>query len=170
MTVASPRTHPVAAMLAAARPVAVALTGVLAGAALAAWLTDVAIGGSAPLWISYHQAVTPAYSALVPPLGALALLATAVTAATARSPRERRLAVGAVGCLVVGLVVTVAVNFPMNAEIATWQAMDAPADWRQLQDRWLGAHAVRATLAVAGFALLLIARRPAPGPTSGHPR
>ena len=167
MTVMGPRTRPGTALLAAAHPVAVALTGVLAGAALAAWLTDAAVGGSAPLWISYHQAVTPAYSALVPPLGALALAATVVTALTSR---ERRLAVGAAACLVVGLVVTVAVNFPMNAEIATWQAADPPADWRQLQDRWLGAHAVRATLAVAGFALLLITRPPASGPTSGHPR
>jgi len=63
----------------------------------------------------------------------------------------------AVGCLLLGFIVTVVVHFPINAEIATWQPADPPANWQQFRDRWLTAHAVRTVLAVAAFALLVIA-------------
>lgn len=55
------------------------------------------------------------------------------------------------------MVVTVAVHFPMNAEIATWTPVAPPAEWQELRDRWLVAHVVRTWVAVAGFALLVAA-------------
>jgi uncharacterized membrane protein len=58
-------------------------------------------------------------------------------------------------CLLVGLVVTVVVHFPMNAEIATWQPAMIFADRQQLQQRWLAAHALRTVAAVAGLVLLV---------------
>ena len=146
------------ALLAAARPAAIVLTGVLAGAVLATWLSEASLGGSSELWVAYHQAVTPAYTRAVPPLAGLALIATlAALAASWRSPGDRRLVLVVVACLLIGLVVTVVVHFPINAEIATWRPAAPPADWQQLRGRWLTAHAVRTALAVAGFALLVIA-------------
>jgi hypothetical protein len=116
--------RPIPTPLAAAHPAAIILTGVLAGAVLATWLSEVSLGGSAELWIAYHQAVTPAYTRAVPPLGGLALIAALAVAGTSWwSVRDRRLVLAAVACLLVGLVVTVVVHFPINAEIATWQAI-----------------------------------------------
>lgn len=145
------------ARLGAARPAAIVLSGLLAGAVLGTWLSEVSLGGSSELWIAYHQAVTPAYTRAVPPLGGLALIATlAALAASWSNPRDRRLTLGATACLLFGLAVTVVVHFPINADIATWQPATAFADWPQVQQGWLAAHAVRTVVAVAGFVLLVV--------------
>ncbi len=158
MSIVGPGVRPMPALLAAARPVAIVLIGVLTGAVLATWLSEAALGGSAELWIAYHQAITPAYTRTLPPLGGLALIAALVAlAASWWSPRDRRLVLAAVACLLLGLVVTVVAHFPINAEIATWRPVAPPVDWQQLRDQWLAAHAVRTVLTVAGFVLLLVA-------------
>ncbi len=145
-------------LLGPAHPAAIVLTGVLAGAVLATWLSEASLGGSTEGWIAYHQAITPAYTRAVPPIGGLALIAALAALATPGwNPRDRRLGLAAVGCLLIGLLVTVVVHFPINAEIATWQPAVPPEDWQELRDRWLAAHALRTVLAVAGFALLVIA-------------
>ena len=68
------------------------------------------------------------------------------------------LAARAIGVLasIVGLVVTVVVHFPINAEIATWQPAASDTDWHQFQQQWLTAHAVRTVAALAGFVLLVV--------------
>jgi uncharacterized membrane protein len=158
MSIAKTSVRPMPALLAAAHPTAIALTGVLAGAVLATWLSETSLGGSTELWITYHQAITPAYTRAIPPLGGLALIAALVAlAASWRSPRDRRLLLAAVTCLLISLFVTVVVHFPINAEIATWRPVTPPVDWQQLRDQWLAAHAVRTALTVAGFILLLVA-------------
>ena len=91
---------PVPVLLGAAHRVAIILSGVLAGAILGTWLSEASLGSSAELWIGYHQAITPAYTQAVPPIGGLALIATlAALAASWRNPPTRRLLLSAVGCL-----------------------------------------------------------------------
>ncbi len=149
---------PVPLLLGVAHRVAIILSGVLAGAILATWLSEASLGSSAELWIAYHQAITPAYTQALPPIGGLALLATlAALAASWRTPRTRRLVLAAVACLVVGLLVTVVVHFPINDEIMSWQPAAPPVDWQDLRSSWLTAHAARTVFAVAGFALLVLA-------------
>ena len=65
------------------RRVAVVAAGIVAGMVLGIWLTEVAIGGAAGLWIAYHQAIRGPYTLVVPPLGAVALVAS--VAALSRS-------------------------------------------------------------------------------------
>lgn len=150
---------PVRVLLCAAHRVAIILSGVLAGAILATWLSEASLGSSAEGWIGYHQAITPAYTQAVPPIGGLALVATlAALAASWRNPRTRQLLLAAVGCLLVGMLVTVVVHFPINDAIMTWQPEAPPADWQDLRTRWLTAHAVRTWVAVVGFVLLVLAR------------
>ena len=154
---APPRSRVAPARLGAHR-VAIILSGVLAGAILGTWLGEASSGGSAELWIGYHQAITPAYTQAVPPIGGLALVATlAALSASWRDLGTRRLLLAAVGCLLVGLLVTVVVHFPVNDQIMTWQPDAPPADWQDLRTRWLVAHAVRTWVAVAGFVLLVFA-------------
>ena len=156
MSAVAPGARLARARLGAAGPAAIVLTGCSPVRSWARWLSEVSLGGSSELWIAYHQAVTPAYTRVVPPLGGLALIATlAALAASWSNPRDRRLTLGATACLLVGLVVTVVVHFPINAEIATWQPAARVADWQQVQQRWLAAHALRTVAAVAGFVLLV---------------
>ncbi|MDQ4092567.1 MAG: DUF1772 domain-containing protein [Actinomycetota bacterium] len=144
------------ALLHAAHPATIVLTGVLAGAVLTTWLSEASLGATPELWIGYHQAITPAYTRALPPLGGLALIAAlAALAASWGSPRDRRLILTAVACLLIGLVITVVVHFPINAEIATWLPAAPPTDWQQIRDRWLAAHVVRTALSVAAFTLLV---------------
>lgn len=150
--------RPVAGWLSVAYQAAIIFTGALAGAILATWLTEASLAGSSELWIAYHQAITPAYTRVLPPTGALALIAAlAALAPSWRNPLARWLILAAVGCLIIGFVVTVVVHFPINAELMTWRPAAPPADWPQLRDRWLAAHAIRAVFAVAAFAMLVIA-------------
>jgi len=157
----------VPALLAAAHQAAIIMTGVLAGAIVATWLTETSLGSSTELWIRYHQAITAAYTYALPPIGGLGLIgALAALALAPRNSHAHRLILAAVGCLLIGLIVTVVVHFPINAEIAVWQPAAPPADWQQLRERWLAGHVVRAALALAAFTLLVIAdpgrRRTAP--------
>jgi len=59
----------VPALLAAAHQAAIIMTGVLAGAIVATWLTEASLGSSTELWIRYHQAITAAYTYALPPIG-----------------------------------------------------------------------------------------------------
>ncbi|MBA3279921.1 MAG: DUF1772 domain-containing protein, partial [Geodermatophilaceae bacterium] len=146
---------PVPVLLGAAHRVAIILSGVLAGAILGTWLSEASLGSSAELWIGYHQAITPAYTQAVPPIGGLALIATlAALAASWRNPPSRRLLLSAVGCLLVGMLVTVIVHFPINAAIMTWSPAAPPPNWEQFRDRWQAAHAARSVLTVVAFGLI----------------
>ena len=145
--------------------VAVVLAGILAGMVLGIWLIEATIGGAAELWIGFHQAIRGPYTLVTPPLGALVLIASVVSFVASRhSVTDRRLLVAAVICLALGMVLTVAVHFPLNAEIDTWAPVAPPANWDQVHDRWLLAHGVRSVLALAAFLLLVATTtvRPAP--------
>ncbi|MDQ3987912.1 MAG: DUF1772 domain-containing protein [Actinomycetota bacterium] len=158
MNIATTGARPMTALLATARPAAIVLTGVLAGAVLGTWLSEASLGSSTELWIAYHQAITASYTGALPTIGGLGLIAAlAALTVSWRVPRDRWLILTAVACLMIGLIVTVVVHFPINAEIATWRPAAPPADWQQLRGRWLTAHAVRTALAVVGFTLLVIA-------------
>lgn len=143
----------------AARTLAVLATGLLAGAVLAVLLVQRPLGSSAGLYVAFRQAVDPIYTAVLAPLGVIGLGAAVVALVTGWSQvRARTLTLLAAGCLALGLAITVLVHFPINAEIATWSAAAPPPDWEQLHERWGLAHALRSSLAVAAFGLLLGAR------------
>jgi hypothetical protein len=146
------------AITAVAHPVATILAGVLAGAMLAAWLTESSLDGSAELWIGYHQAITSAYTRTLPTIGILALVAAGWTLATSwRNVPIRWLLFLATWCLLFGLAVTIAVHFPINAQVLSWQPADPPADWEDVRLRWFIAHGIRAVFALAAFVLFVLA-------------
>lgn len=161
MSVVTAAAHARATLLDASRPAAALLAAVLAGAVLTTWVSEAVLIGSAEPWITYHQTTLEAYSRSIPPLGALVLIAALAAVAAARSrPRERRILGSALACMLVGLVVTAVVHFPINAEIATWDPSAPPTGWRELQHRWIAAHVVRTVLTVLGLALLVTAGAP----------
>lgn len=143
----------------AAHQMAIILAALLAGALFATWVVEASLGNLTALWIEYHQATTAAYTRVLPPIGGLTLIAAlAALAGSRRNVQSRRLILAAVGCLLVGLIVTLVVHFPINDAIVTWEPATPPADWQHLRDRWLVAHAVRTASVVAALGLLTMAR------------
>jgi hypothetical protein len=140
--------------------VAIVTAGVPTGTVLGVWLSEVSLGDSAELWTRYHQAIRGSYTLAVPPLGALTLVASVGMLLAPRGSLplpHRRLVLAAISCLVLGMIITVGVHFPLNATIDTWPPATPPADWEQVRDRWLLAHGVRSVLSLAAFVLLVMA-------------
>jgi hypothetical protein len=53
------------------------------------------------------------------------------------------------GLMVLALVVTLAVEVPIDNQIQDWTAATLPADWRSIQSRWELFHTVRTFLSIA---------------------
>jgi uncharacterized membrane protein len=51
--------------------------------------------------------------------------------------------------MVVALVVTLAVEVPIDNKIETWTAATLPGDWRSIQSRWELFHTIRTFLSIA---------------------
>ena len=96
-----------------------------------------------------------------------ALAATVVLVVAERGRGHgRRLVAAALVLLVAVLVITLAVNLPINSDQLDWDVQVPPADWADVRDRWQIAHAVRTAAAASAFACLGLAaltRRPVPG-------
>ena len=58
--------------------------------------------------------------------------------------------------LLVGIVVTVGIEVPMNKQIASWDAGAVPAGWAAVRERWLGFHNVRTGLGIGAFICALV--------------
>ena len=69
------------------------------------------------------------------------------------------------GCLgqLASLVVTAAVELPINADVLTWVPDDLPANWESVRDRWDRTHTLRTATSVLGFGCLAAASVVAPG-------
>jgi uncharacterized membrane protein len=65
------------------------------------------------------------------------------------------LALASLALMVGALVVTLAVNVPIDVEINQWTANTLPPDWTTTRDRWEFYHTVRtfASIAAVGFAV-----------------
>jgi uncharacterized membrane protein len=62
------------------------------------------------------------------------------------------LALASLLLMVGALVVTLAVNVPIDYEINQWTATTLPADWMAIRDRWQFYHTIRTFAAVGSFA------------------
>jgi uncharacterized membrane protein len=100
-----------------------------------------------------RQALVRTLRILVPAI----YLPTLVLAAVATALHPHPAGVAAVAALVAWIVVTLAGTVPINAAVLEWDPVAPPPDWRSTVDRWERLNTVRAWLAVAAFALLLIA-------------
>jgi hypothetical protein len=85
-----------------------------------------------------------------------AILVTLATAFYARNRRSAFYGTLAAGFLmVVALVITLAVNVPIDNQIKTWTVQTLPADWAGIRDHWEAFHALRTAVSLAGFAALV---------------
>lgn len=77
--------------------------------------------------------------------------------------------------MVAALVITLAVEVPIDNQIQAWTAATLPGDWRQIQSRWELFHAIRTFASIAAVAAVTISAvvtaRPArpPATEAGSP-
>ena len=144
-------------MLTAAIRTAVVSSGLLAGALVAVLLADLTLQGNPTGYIAFHQATTVLYTATLPPLGAVMAISIMVSLVKGRGvPGIRWLLITALACGIVGMLVTVVVNFPLNATIMTWRFGVVPPDFVSVAARWVAAHLVRTVITMIAFVLGMI--------------
>jgi uncharacterized membrane protein len=109
---------------------------------------------SAQTYVEQQQRTIESLGILMPILGGITILSTLLLAALERRRRTvfLLLVAAAVLLIFVGLV-TRFENQPINAQVMTWRAQAAPANWAELRDAWWKWHGVRT---VAGLGALLL--------------
>jgi hypothetical protein len=90
-------------------------------------------------------------------LATLATVAVLVIHARKTHSATLRPAVIALVLLLLALLVTLAVNAPINVEQLSWNVEAPPAGWARVRDRWQIAHAVRTVAIVLAFGYLTAA-------------
>ena len=58
--------------------------------------------------------------------------------------------------MVTALVITLAVEVPIDNQISTWTAAALPGDWRSVQSRWELFHTIRTFMSIAALAAVTV--------------
>jgi hypothetical protein len=107
--------------------------------------------------------------AILLPLALLSALVTLVLLWPDRAAAWCWLAAGFV-LMVAALVITLAVEVPIDHQIQDWTAATLPGDWRSIQARWELFHTIRTFLSIgaviAATASAVVAPRPSRAPTT----
>ncbi len=100
-----------------------------------------------------------------------AIIGTGVGAAVNARARTRTfwLTLAALALLLVALIVTLAINVPINLAEGGWSVASPPSDWAAMRDRWQIGHAVRTAAALLAFGALSEAAHGSRG-KNGAPR
>jgi uncharacterized membrane protein len=102
--------------------------------------------------------------AVLLPLALLSALVTLVLLWPDRTAAFWWLAAGFV-LMVAALVITLAVEVPIDNQIETWTAATLPGDWRSIQSRWELWHTVRTFASIAAVVAATISAVVAPRPS-----
>jgi Domain of unknown function (DUF1772) len=133
------------------------LIGLLAGSGLGVTLLEAYLDGSPAFYTEYKQLIIDAYTVQLPLLAVGGILASLGVLYLSRRDRLTVwLTSAAILSLIVGLVITLGVHFPINDEIRDWSPLNVPADWEEVRRRWRTANLVRSVAAMVGFVLLVI--------------
>jgi uncharacterized membrane protein len=74
-----------------------------------------------------------------------------------RSAGAARLSLAGWVLMLAVLIITLAVEVPIDNLIATWTVTSLPADWQQLRERWAFFHTVRTVVSLAAVAAAVAA-------------
>jgi uncharacterized membrane protein len=71
-----------------------------------------------------------------------------------RETRSFIFAITALVLLVLALIITLAVNVPIDRQIQSWTTVTLPADWTSIRDRWEFYHGLRTIISLLALACL----------------
>jgi uncharacterized membrane protein len=140
---------------------AVAATSVILAGLIAGQMLAIALANHAALslpetsWTLRFQAENKLFTKTMPPFLLLPLIGLIGSAfLTGSVQRDMFAAAGALEVIV--LVITMAVEVPINTQVDSWTAGSAPSTWITTRDRWLRYHWLRTAAGVLSFALAAI--------------
>jgi uncharacterized membrane protein len=153
------------------RYVSVLGCGMLAGIAVTVFVLELALRGLNGQ--EYARVRQAGFAVFTPFIGAIllpTLVAVAMLVIHARKMHNPMLrpAVIALVLLLLALLVSLAVNGPINIEQLSWNVQAPPADWAPVRDRWQIAHAVRTVAIVLAFGHIIAAILDRPVPSMPH--
>jgi uncharacterized membrane protein len=90
------------------------------------------------------------------PMTLLSALVLCVLLFRRRHRRATLFASAALVLMVGALVITLAVNVPIDYQIASWTTATLPSDWTAIRDRWEFYHGLRTLLSLAALACLFV--------------
>lgn len=91
------------------------------------------------------------------PAALLSALVLCVLLFRGRHTRSSRFASAALALMAMALVITLAVNVPIDRQIQSWTTAAAlPAGWTAIRDRWEFYHGVRTLMSVLALACLFV--------------
>lgn len=160
--------------LAVARFASLTFSGVFAGFLITVLVLELSmrtLGGSVYIEVRHVELIGMDVLASVMLVPAAAATAVVVAGRFRAGGAARWLPTIALLLMVSVVVLTVAVNLPINADQHSWVATTPPPDWASVRDRWQLAHAVRTVAAVLAFGCLSVGeiRRPMPRPDTADP-
>lgn len=140
------------------RFVSLFLTALLVGTMFGIWLGFNPAALSSSAFVEMQQNAIRALNVSFPVLGFVCIVLTATLAVlTKADKRARWLLVIAALCLAAAGLITRFANQPINAVVMSWSAQAPASNWAELRDTWWHWHTLRTAVALAGFALALLA-------------
>lgn len=124
------------------------IAGLLVGTAIEQKTLEVLDG---PAWIKARHSTDAVFRRVLPWWWNSTLLMLFLAAYLNRGGARGMFLVGGL-LLLAGIVVTLAIEVPMNKQVAGWEAGAMPAGWMAVRDRWWRFHVVRSVLGAMGFA------------------
>ncbi len=122
--------------------------GLLAGMMLGIFIAGYAARGlPEESWTLRFQLENRLFTKTMPPSLMLPLLGLIASVPLTRDAVRLLFAVAAVLTAIV-LVITIALEVPINRQVASWTAGTAPANWAAVRDRWLWNHLARTVAGV----------------------
>ena len=142
------------------RIVALVATGIFAGILFGDWAGASRVRPTLPAgcFIQFQQGLRTHFVRLMPVLIITSILANALAAWLTRGSSRMAAACFGIGALaiVAVLIMTRAVNVPINETLMTWKPDSPPSDLWQTWERWERIHTIRTVIAVLTFVLLSI--------------
>jgi uncharacterized membrane protein len=134
-------------------------SGLIAGQMLAIGLANLANRGQQEAeWTRRFQFENALFAKTMPTAMMAPLLASVICCFLA-SGSGRALFIAATAMMLVALAITLAVNVPINNQIAGWRVGAAPVTWMHVRDRWLTFHWARTAIGIVSFVLTVAGLR-----------
>jgi uncharacterized membrane protein len=120
------------------------LLALIAGRAFWVWLGESPFGMTGATYIDFFQHLDQRIALPIAIIGILGPLLAGVSAAVLKADRPVFYSLVAACALgVIGVLVTVAINAPINEQIADWQPAALPAGYEDVLQTWWTWHIVR---------------------------
>ncbi|NEB76048.1 DUF1772 domain-containing protein [Streptomyces sp. SID14478] len=151
-------TAPASRVAALARGASLLFSGVFAGFLVAVFVLEMSLRGfDGQVYTQVRQVELDALDRLATATLLPATIATVFLVVLAFKGRGRTpwLLLTALTLLAGILVLTLAVNLPINADQLDWHVQAPPADWARVRDRWQIAHGVRTCAGLLAFGALI---------------